>query len=72
MSIYHIYMYEERTAKSVPLHNRKQEIIFENIVIGFILVLKEFKIIWAKELFKIRKKIIFNEVYKIIFKLQLL
>jgi hypothetical protein len=33
---YHIYMYEERTAKSMPFHNRKQELIFENIIVGFI------------------------------------
>ena len=49
MSVYQIYMYEERTAKAMPFHNRKQELILENIIIGFILVLKEFKIISAKE-----------------------
>jgi hypothetical protein len=65
MNIYHIYMYEERTAKSTPFHNRKQEIVFEYIIISFVLVLKEFKIIWAKELFKTRKKIICNYVYKV-------
>jgi hypothetical protein len=36
-------MYEERTAKSMPFHDRKQELIFENTIIEFILVLKEFR-----------------------------
>jgi len=56
----------------MPFRNRKQELILENIIIGFSLELKEVRIIWAKELLKIRKKIIFNDVYKIIFKLQFL
>jgi len=45
MSIYHIYMYEERTENRCRFRNRIQELIFENIIIGFILVLKEFRII---------------------------
>jgi len=45
MSIHHIYKYEERTTNSMAFHNRKQKLILENIVIGFILVLKEFGII---------------------------
>jgi hypothetical protein len=42
----------------MPFHNTKQELILEYIIIGFILILKEFRIIWAKEFFKTRKKII--------------
>ena len=45
MSIRHIYKYEERNTNSMAFHNRKLELILENIVIGFILVLKEFGII---------------------------
>ena len=49
MSIYHIYMYEERTVKSKHFHNKKKS-IFQNIIIGFILVLKEFRIIRAEKI----------------------
>jgi len=48
MSICHTYMHEKRTVKSMPFHNKKKKkkkIIFQNILIGFILVLKEFRII---------------------------
>jgi hypothetical protein len=45
MSMCHNNMYEERTANSMPFLNTKKELILENIIIGFILVLKEFRII---------------------------